>query len=232
MPLHATRFPNESAAYRESRDKLLQAEIDLRKNIEQVAALRRALPAGGAIPEDYVFEEGGADLGDENTVRPVRMSELFAPGKDSLLVYSFMYGPEMKTPCPSCTSIIDSLNGSVEHVTQRANLVVVAKSPIARVRAFARERGWNRLRLLSSEKNSYNRDYQGENAEGNQTPALNAFTRRGDKISHFTCSELMFVPREPGQDPRHADIIWPLWNLLDYTSEGRGTDWRPKLKYK
>jgi predicted dithiol-disulfide oxidoreductase (DUF899 family) len=231
MSLHTTRFPNESKEYRDARDKLLQAEIELRRNVEKVAALRRTMPLGGEIPEDYVFDEGGRNLDDTKTVKQTRLSQLFEPGKDSLIVYSFMYGPKMEKPCPSCSSILDSMNGAVPHVTQRTNLAVVAKSPIERIRSFAREHGWGNLRLLSSANNTYNRDYRGENAEGNQTPSLNVFTRKDGKIYHFFCTELMFVPGEEGQDPRHVDMIWPLWNLLDYTPEGRGQEWRPKLSY-
>jgi predicted dithiol-disulfide oxidoreductase (DUF899 family) len=232
MPLHSFRFPGESASYREARDQLLEAEIELRRHVERVAALRRELPEGGEIPEDYVFEEGAADLTDERAVRQVKFSQLFEPGKDSLIIYSFMYGPQMETPCPMCTSIVDSLNGATAHVTQRANLVVIAKSPIARIRTFARERGWDKLRLLSSAKNGYNRDYRGEGEDGKQWPALNVFTRRDGKIRHFTSTELLFMAADPGQDYRHADMIWPLWNLLDFTPEGRGKDWRTKLKYE
>ena len=109
--------------------------------------------------------------------------------------------------------------------------MVVAKLPIQRIRNVARERGWKNLHLLSSEGNTYNHDYQGENATGDQTPALNVFTRRDGKIYHTYNTELMFTVGEPGQDPRHVDLIWPIWNLLDFTPEGRGTDWRPKLRY-
>lgn len=116
-------------------------------------------------------------------------------------------------------------------MNQKTNFVAVAKSPIQRIRAAARERGWNHLRLLSSEGNTYNQDYQGENAKGEQTPALNVFTRRDGKIYHFYCTELMFAPADPGMDPRHVDLVWPIWNLLDFTPEGRGKDWRPKLRY-
>ncbi len=228
--LHPERFPGESKAYRAARDELLKAEMELRKKTESVAALRRKLPPGGPVPEDYEFEEGAADLADIETVRRVKMSELFR--KDaSLVVYSYMYGPAMARACPMCTSILDALNGSVQHAGQRINVVVVAKSPIQRIRAIARERGWRNLRLLSSAGNSYNRDYRGEDAKGSQTPALNVFTRKDGRIHHSWCSELMFAPGEPGQDPRHVDAIWPLWNLLDCTPEGRGTDWLPKLAY-
>jgi predicted dithiol-disulfide oxidoreductase (DUF899 family) len=159
------------------------------------------------------------------------MSELFVRPEASLAVYSFMYGPNMAKACPSCTSMLDSLDGAALHATQRINLVVVAKSPIARIRAYARERGWRNLRLLSSAGNTYNRDYHGEDDKGSQMPALNVFTRRASRIHHSFCTELMFAPSDPGQDPRHIDMMWPLWNLLDFTPEGRGTDWRPKLEY-
>ena len=221
--LHEMRFPNESPAYRRERDALLDAEMALRRQVEAVAALRRALPPGGTLKEDYLFEEGAQ-------ARPVRMSALFGD-KPELVVYSFMYGPNVEQPCPSCTSIIDSLDGAAPHVAQRTNLVVVAKSPISRFLAFADERHWTRVRLLSSAGNSYNADYHAEDAKGAQWPVLNVFTRHDGVIRHAYATELMFAPREPGQDPRHVDMIWPLWNLLDYTPEGRGAEFRPKLSY-
>ena len=229
--LHAIQFPGESPAYRDARNQLLQAEIALRKNLEDVAALRRKLPLGGAVLENYVFDGGTADLNDLQTTHKVRMSELFQPGKDTLAIYSFMYGPEMKSACTSCTSILDGLNGTSPHINQRTNFVVVAKSPLERIRTFARDRSWNNLRLLSSAGNTYNHDYHGENAQGDQIPSLNIFARRDGKVHHFWNSELMFAPTEPGQDARHVDLIWPLWNMFDFTPEGRGTDWYPKLKY-
>ncbi len=231
MSLHANRFPNESASYRESRDQLLEAEIKLRRSLEEVAAMRRKLPLGGEVPEDYVFTEGAQDLNDSHAEKKVRLSELFRPGKDTLAIYSYMYGPNMKEPCTSCTSILDGLNGTSPHANQRINFVVVAKSPIQRIRAIARERGWNHLRILSSDGNTYNHDYQGENAKGDQTPSLNIFARRDGKIYHRYNTELLFAPNEPGQDGRHVDLLWPLWNLFDYTPEGRGTNWYPKLRY-
>lgn len=230
-PRHATRFPGETEDYRRARDKLLRAEIALRRHIEDVAAMRRALPAGGAVPQDYEFTEGAADLGDTQTVVNVKLSELFVAGRPSLLIYSFMFGPDMTEPCPMCTAMLDSLNGAAPHATQRINLVVVAKSPIERIRAFARSRGWNHLRLLSSAGNTYNRDYRGEAADGSQMPMLNVFVQRRGKVRHYYGSEVLFAPTEPGMDPRHVDSIWPLWNLLDLTPEGRGKNWYPSLRY-
>jgi predicted dithiol-disulfide oxidoreductase (DUF899 family) len=228
--LHKERFPGEGRAYRAARNTLLKAELELRRKIESVAALRRKLPTGGPVPEDYEFEEGAADLADTETGRRVKMSELFQRDA-SLVIYSYMYSTEMAKPCPMCTCMLDSLDGTAPHAAQRTNLVVVAKSPLQRIRAIARERGWRNLRLLSSFGNSYNRDYHGESATESQLPALNVFTRRGGKIHHAYCTELLFAPSDPGQNGRHVDAIWPLWNLLDYTPEGRGMDWYPKLAY-
>jgi len=238
-------FPGESAEYRAARDRLLEQEIELRRAMEAVAAARRELPPGGPVPEDYVFQGRGED-GDP---RDVRLSELFAPRKDSLVIYSFMFprdptderpGPKhgetallplAEGPCPSCTALLDQLDGAVEHATPHINLAVVAKSPLGRILSFAEERGWRRLRLLSSAGNSYNRDYLGETPEGHQRPMLNVFHRDGDAIRHFWGSELFYAPTDPGQDPRHVGTIEPVWNLFDLTPEGRGTDWDEQLSY-
>jgi predicted dithiol-disulfide oxidoreductase (DUF899 family) len=215
------KFPNESKQYRAARDKLLKAEIALRKEVEAVAALRRKLPSGGEVPEDYVFD--GQD-------GKVKLSELFKNG-NTLVAYSFMYGPKMQQPCPMCTSIIDGLNGNAVHIAQRTRLVVVAKSPIGRILEFARGRGWSNLKFVSSEPNSYNRDYHGEDEKGAQWPMLNVFYKAAGKIRHAWGSEMLTAKLERGQDPRHVDMLWPLWNVLDFTPEGRGTNWRPKLSY-
>jgi predicted dithiol-disulfide oxidoreductase (DUF899 family) len=214
------KFPNEDASYRAARDKLLKAELELRKKVEEVAALRRKLPLGGEVPEDYVF--GG-------TGGKVKLSELFTRG-NTLVAYNFMYGPKMREACPMCSSMLDGLNGNAQHIAQRTNLVVIARSPLARILEYARGRGWSNLRLLSSEKNTYNRDYGGETADGEQMPMLNVFRRNGT-VRHFYATELLHAKLQKGQDPRHIDMIWPLWNLLDFTPEGRGKDWYPKLQY-
>lgn len=229
--LHSMRFPGESAEYRAARDRLLRDEAALRRHIEEVAALRRALPLGGPVAEDYVFEEGAAELDDVGTVRKVRLSDLFERGKDTLVAYSFMYSPAMEKPCPMCTAMLDSLNGTAPHASQRVNLVVVAKSPLERIRSHARARGWRNLRLLSSAGNTYNRDYHADAADGSQNPILNIFVKRDGKVRHFYATELFFAKTEPGQNPRHVDSIWPLWNLFDFTPEGRGEDWYPRLGY-
>ena len=225
-PLHDVKFPNEGTAYRDARNELLIAERELRRQVERVAALRRTLPPGGTIPEDYVFDEAPHD----QARRRVRFSELFGD-KPTLITYSFMFGPDDASPCPLCTSILDGLDGTSGHVTQRVAFAVIAKSPIERIMRHAGDRGWRQLRLLSSSGNSFNRDYRGEDEEGSQTPSLNVFTRDGGVVRHAYNTELFFVAPDSGQDPRHVDLIWPLWSLLDVTPEGRGTDWRPKLRY-
>ncbi len=205
---------------------------------------RRALSPGGPVPDDYRFE-AVADGG-----REVRFSELFEEGKDTLVIYSFMFprwsgdtrpGPAVgetarlplaETPCPSCTSILDSLDGAARHLGHRLNLAVVAKSEPERIRTFADERGWRHLRLLSSRNNTYNRDYHAETPEGEQAPILNVFVRDGDQLRHSWATELMFAPRDAGEDPRHVDSIWPIWSVLDMTPKGRGTESDfPKLDY-
>jgi predicted dithiol-disulfide oxidoreductase (DUF899 family) len=229
--LHDRRFPGESDEYRAARNELLQAEINLRRNVEEVAALRRKLPLGGTIPQDYEFDEGSPDLNNSTSTRQTRLSELFEPGKDTLALYSYMYGPAMPEPCVACTSILDGLNGTSPHISQRINFAVVAKSPLERIRTVGRERFWRNLRLLSSANNTYNHDYFGEDTKGNQLPSLNIFVRRDGAIHHFFQTELLFAPRNPGQDQRHVDMIWPLWNIFDFTPEGRGEKWYPRLSY-
>jgi len=215
-------FPGEDASYRDARDKLLEAEMQLRKQLESVAALRRKLPSGGRIPQDYVFDEDNGQ---------VLFSQLFKSETPTLMVYNFMFGPAMSQACTSCTSILDGLNGTAPHVMDRVPLVVVAKSPMPRIREFAKERGWTNLRLVSSAHNTYNLDYHGELENGSQMPMLNVFIKRGDAIHHFYRTELLYAPVEQGQDARHVDLVWPLWNLFDLTPEVRGKQWYPKLRY-
>lgn len=219
------KFPNESPDYRAARDALLTAEIELTEQVARVAKMRRALPPGGTVKEDYAFTRlvDGAP-------QTVRLSDLFAPGKRSLFLYSFMYGPEMADACPSCTSIIDSFDGAVAHAGQTINFAVVAKSPIERVAAFAADRGWRRATILSSHGTTYNVDYGAETESGGQLPAANVFVKSDGAVRHFWAAEQLYAPLD--RHPRHMDLMWPLWNILDATPDGRGgNDWGPKLSY-
>lgn len=240
-------YPGESEAYRAARDELLQQEIELRRAMEQVAASVRALPPGGVVPEDYAFH----GLGPDGTAGPVRLSELFAPGRDSLVIYNYMFPrhpaderpgptegplallPLIEGPCPSCTAFLDQLDGAAEHFGQRANLVISAKVPLERVLAVAADRGWRHLRLVSSLGTTFPGDYNAEDDHGNQAPMMNVFHRDGDgAIRHHWGSELMFEEADPGQDPRHNGTIEPLWTLFDLTREGRPDDWQEQLRYE
>ena len=216
---NGVRFPNESADYRRARDALLAEEIELRRHIERVAQQRRELPPGGVLPKDYDFE--GED-------GPVRFSELFA-GKQTLAVYSYMFGPQRKQPCPMCTSLLSAWDGEAEDVAQRIALVVVARSPIARLLAFKKERGWRHLQLYSDVRGDYTRDYV--SAQDADVPAFNVFTRRDGSLRHFWSGEMGAATADPGQDPRGAPDLMPLWTILDCTPDGRGSDWYPALNY-
>jgi len=219
----AVGFPNESPEYRAARDELARAEAELTRQIEAVAAQRRALPLGGALAEDYVFTAGPADLASDEPAAQVRLSDLFGQ-HDSLLLYSFMYAPDMDRPCQMCTSLLDGLNGAAPDIAHRTAFAVVAKSPLPELRAFARERGWANLRLLSSDGTTYNRDYHGESGDGEQRSRMNVFVRRGSQIRHFYATEQTELRPDWGE--RHLDLLWPLWNALDLT-EGRGHNWYP-----
>jgi predicted dithiol-disulfide oxidoreductase (DUF899 family) len=215
------RFPNESPEYRAARTALLAEEIELRRHLERVAAQRRALPPGGEVRGDYRFngESGPSDF-----------AGLFGD-KQTLAIYSFMFGPQRERPCPMCTNLLGPLDANARDIEQHISLVVVARSPVERLVAFKRERGWQALRLYTDSNENYSRDYFGLLPDGNEVPALNIFTRRDGTIRHFWSGEMTGDSADPGQDPRGAPDLAPLWNILDMTPDGRGKDWYPKLSY-
>jgi predicted dithiol-disulfide oxidoreductase (DUF899 family) len=215
------RFPNENAAYRAARTALLAEEIELRRHLTRVAAQRRALPPGGEVIGDYQFR--GAD-------GPSDFAGLFGD-KDTLAVYSFMYGPHRERPCPMCTNLLGPLDGNARDIDQRISLVVVARSPLERIQAFGEERGWRALRLYQDLNDAYSKDYFGLLPDGSEVPAFNIFTRRDGTVRHFYGGEMTGDSADPGQDPRGATDFAPLWNLLDMTPDGRGEDWYPSLDY-
>jgi len=216
---NGVRFPNESDEYRKARDALLAEEIELRRHIERVAEQRRRLPPGGEVTKDYRFEgERG----------PVSFADLFGD-KQTLVVYSYMYGPKRKRPCPMCTSLMSAWDGEARDVEQRVAFAMVARSPIERLVAFKKERGWKNLKLYSDTSGDYTRDYV--SAEDADVPAFNVFTRKDGTIRHFWSAEMGPETADPGQDPRGAPDLMPIWTILDSTPEGRGADWYPKLGY-
>jgi predicted dithiol-disulfide oxidoreductase (DUF899 family) len=214
-----TKFPNESEEYRQARNALLAEEIELRRHIEQVAELRRRLPGGGAVPEDYSFDSESGKK---------RLSDLFGD-KETLVIYSFMFGPQRARPCPMCTALLSSWDGAAGNVTQRVALAATARSPIERILDFKKERGWRNLALYSDSAGDFTRAYV--SAEDADMPGLTVFTRRDGMIRHFWSGEMSMEMADPGQDPRGAPDIDPLWTIFDLTPEGRGSSWYPKLEY-
>jgi len=215
------RMPNESAAYRAARNALLAEEIELRRHIERVAAMRRALPPGGEVTGDYRFEgtEGDFDL-----------TGLFGE-KQTLVTYSYMFGPQRERPCPMCTSLLSAWDGEARDIEQNVALAVIARSPLDRLTAFARERGWRNLKLYSDLDGSFSRDYHAIGDDGGDIPAFNVFTRRDGVIRLFWAGEMGDETADPGEDPRGAPDLMPLWTVLDSTPEGRQAKWYPSLDY-
>lgn len=225
----SVRFPGESSDYREARERLLESEARLKQLTEQVSAQRRALPVGGAVVEDYVFESGADGS-------PVRFSELFESDRNTLVIYNMMFPrwaddpragapggttallPLVEQPCPSCTSVVDGLEGAAFHLAERINLVVVAKADADRLGTYARERRWRTIRAVSSKNNTFNRDYHAETADGVQIPLLHVFTQDDDGIHHRWTSEQVFARG----DSSAMDAIWPIFGALDLTPDGRG----------
>ena len=214
-----THFPNENSEYRQARNALLAEEIGLRRHIERVAALRRALPPGGAIPEDYVFEGANG---------AVRFSQLFGD-KETLVLYSMMFGPERERACPMCTAMLSSWDGTARNLCERVALAVTARSPIERLLNFKKERGWKNLQIYSDYKGDYTRAYV--NPEDGDVPGLSVFTRIDGTVRHFWSGEMSGEMADPGQDPRGAPDLDPLWTILDLSPSGRGASWYPKLEY-
>ncbi|MFE2087525.1 DUF899 family protein [Streptomyces sp. NPDC002596] len=226
--MHQTNLTGESAEYVTAREELRHAEIELMRHRERVADLRRRLPPGPVV-DDYVFEEGPADLhAGDAPARTVRLSELFTrPGRD-LVIYQFMYGKQQTQPCPMCTMWIDGFNGIAPHVAQNVDFAVVAAAELPVLRAHARNRQWTNLRLLSAGASTFKYDLGSEDAEGNQDSTVSVFTRDSNgSVHHFYSVH----PRMSDDiDQRGIDLLSPVWHVLDLTPQGRD-DWFPALSY-
>ncbi|MGY5036228.1 DUF899 family protein [Streptomyces sp. 900116325] len=225
--MRPTNLIGESAEHVSAREELRLAEIELMRHRERVADLRRRLPLGPVV-DDYAFEEGPADLhADDAPVQTVRLSELFTqPGRD-LVVYHFMYGKKQTQPCPMCTMWIDGFNGIARHVTQNVDLAIVAAADLPALRAHARDRQWENLRLLSAGSSTFKYDLGSEDAEGNQDSTVSVFTRDDGSVRHFYSAR----PRMSDDiDQRGIDLLSPVWHILDLTRRGRD-DWFAELSY-
>ncbi|MGE5536420.1 MAG: DUF899 family protein [Acidobacteriota bacterium] len=212
-------YPNESEEYRAARDALLKDEQELIEKKRAVAEKRRKLPPGGELKEDYVFQWAN----DGKVGQPVKFSALFGD-KDTLILYSFMFGPNWDKPCPSCTSLMDGFDRAWYSVAQDAAFAAIAKAPAERINAWARERGWSQIPLLSGYESSFQADYkcQAEN-DDMQLPVMHVFTKRDGRIFHFWGTETM---------TNHVDTVWPYWNLFDFTPEGRPDRVTPPQKFR
>jgi predicted dithiol-disulfide oxidoreductase (DUF899 family) len=223
-----TRLTNESPEYLAKREELRLAEIDLMRQRERVAALRRQLPQGAPL-QDYVFQEGPADLAAGDTpVRSVRLSELFTAPRRSLVIYHLMFGKRQTDPCPMCTMWIDGFNGVAQHVAQNVDLAIAAAADPPALRRHARNRGWRNVRLLSCGDSTFKYDLGSEDEEGNQDSTVSVFTRdAGGSVRHFYSSH----PRMSAEiDQRGIDLLCPVWHFLDLTPQGRD-DWYAELDY-
>lgn len=202
------QFPNESRDYRAARDLLLKEEQALVDKVKSVAAKRRNLPRGGRLKEDYVFQWAN----DGKLGRSVKFSELFVD-KSTLMIYSFMFGPNWDKPCYSCTSLVDAFDRCWYSVSQSAAFVATAKAPAHRINAWAKERGWSRIPLVSGSDSSFQADYKcQEESDDMQLPMMHVFRKQDGDIFHFWATELA---------ANHVDTVWPYWNLMDFTPEGR-----------
>jgi len=223
-----TNLPNESDQYLSKREELRLAEIELMRQRERVAELRRGLPQGAAL-QDYAFEEGPANLDAGDTpIRTVRLSELFSAPNRSLVVYQFMFGKKNTTPCPMCTLWIDGWNGVAHHLAQNVDVAIVAAADPMALRAHARARGWHRLRLLSCGANTFKYDLGSEDREGNQDSTVSVFTRDTDGTPRHFYSVHPSLASDIKE--RGIDLLCPVWHILDLTPQGRG-EWYADLGY-
>jgi predicted dithiol-disulfide oxidoreductase (DUF899 family) len=219
MSMSDLRYPNESRDYRAARDALLNEEKELIEKVKAVAAKRRKLPRGGELKEDYVFQWAI----DGKVGQRVRFSELFGD-KKTLLLYSFMFGPNWDNPCTSCTSLMDGYDRAWYSVTRDAAFVAIARAPADRINAWAGKRGWSQIALVSGYESPYQADYkcQGE-SDDMQQPVMHVFMKRDGKIFHFWGTETMM---------NHVDTVWVYWNMMDFTPEGRPDILTPPQDYR
>ena len=222
-----TNLTNESPEYLAKREQLRLAEIDLMRQREHVAELRRNLPEGAPL-QDYQFEEGPSDLNAGDAPRNVHLSELFTKPNRSVVIYHFMFGKKQAKACPMCTAWLDSANGVAHHLAQNLDFAVVAAADLSTLRAFGRERGWDRLRLLSASKSTFKFDLGSEDREGGQDSTISVFTRDAKGTVHHAYS---VHPRTaPDIQERGIDLYTPIWHYLDLTPQGRG-NWSASLSY-
>lgn len=216
------KFANESKSYAEARTALLAEEIEARRHLTRLAKQRRELPPGPLVEKDYRFKDAnGTD---------VSLADLFGE-HDTMVTYFWMYGPERERPCPMCTNFLGGANGNAADVKQRAAFKILGRSPVERQKAFAVERGWRDLDFVQTVGDDYAHDLGLLDDKGKEFPDFTVYQKDGGKVRVFYNGEMPAEAADPGEDPRGAVDIAPLWNILDMTPEGRGADWYSKLTY-
>lgn len=226
--LQLTRLTNESPDYVARRDELRLAEIELMRQRERVAAMRRQLPPG-AVVQDYRFQEGPPNLDAGDTpITTVRLSELFTGPGRPVVIYHLMYGKRQTSPCPMCTMWIDGYNGIARHLAPHVDFAIVAAADPAMLRQHARTREWRHLRLLSSVDGTFKYDLRSEDADGAQDSTISVFTRDRDGTLRHSYSAHPWMAADVKE--RGIDLLTPVYNMLDLTPHGRG-NWYAQLSY-
>lgn len=202
------RYPNESHEYRAARDALLKDEKELVDKVKTVAEKRRKLPLGGELKEDYAFQWAN----DGKVGQRVKFSALFGD-KPTLILYSWMFGPNWDKPCYSCTSLMDGFDRAWYSVSRDAAFAAIAKAQPEKINAWAKERGWTQIPLVSGYGSPFQANYkcQGE-TDDMQLANMLVFRKKDDRIFHFWAAE---------SGANFVDMVWPYWNLMDLTPEGR-----------
>jgi predicted dithiol-disulfide oxidoreductase (DUF899 family) len=216
-------IPNESPEYRAARDALLKDEQVLIDMKAKLAEKRRTLPQGGKLKEDYVFQRASAKDG-KRIGDNVKFADLFGD-HDTLILYSFMYGPNWDKPCPSCTSLMDGFDRTWYSVSRDAAFAAIAKGPPDKIDAWAKDRGWTQIPLLSGFKSTFQADYhcQDPAEDDMQWPVMLVFTRKNGEIFHSWSTETI---------ANHVDTVWPYWNLFDFTPHGRPDRQTPPQQFR
>lgn len=221
--LRTRKLPGESDGYTVARKALLAEEIEVRRRLTRLAKQRQSLPAGPTVAKDYRFkDENGADVG---------LVDLFGE-HDTLVTYFWMYGPDRERPCPMCTNLVGAVNGNAEDIKQRTAFKILGRSSVERQKAFAGERGWRSLDFVQTVGDDFALDHDGLDPQtGWEYPVFSVFRRADDEVRYFYMAEMPSGAADPGQDPRGAVDLAPLWHVLDMTPAGRGETWYPKLSY-
>jgi len=213
-----------SPEYIAARIDLAKAERVLRDQVEQVAAARKRLPEGAILP-DYALTEGPPELGQDEPVRTIQLAEIFGE-HDTLFVYHLMFHPDEDEACPMCSMWVDGLHGVSHHLAQHTAFAVIGKARLPKLRAWARRRGWQGLRILSSYGTTFNADMHAEIPDGTQRPMVSVFVKAGEQVRHYYTLPANFLDNSE----RGIDLLCPVWNVLDLLPGGRG-DWYADNSY-